>query len=161
MESLPSVGWTNTANNPVGSQQQSLNNFTLTLPFINAKFRGILSIQSLCFLQRSFTFRDYCSTSATTCLTLVEAVLMRSHCHRRPCNYCAAILRLDDALSGKYYLTAVLSSIVQDMDDGQHLCEALIPAQAPLPPGRSRMVAWSLLSRAIRTESIAVEHSYK
>lgn len=85
---------------------------------------------------------------------------MRSHCHRRPCNYCAAVLRLDDALKGTTYL-AVLSSIVQDMVDGQHLCEALIPDRALLPPGRSRMVARSELSKAIRTESIAVEHSYK
>ena len=119
-------------------------------------------LRPFCFLQRSFTFRDFCSISAKTCLRLVEAVLMRSHCHRRPCNYCAAILRLDDALHAPwYYLSAVLSSIVQDMDDSQHICEALILDQALLPPGRSRMVAWSELSRAKRTESIAVEHSYK
>ena len=84
---------------------------------------------------------------------------MRSHCHRRPCNYRAAILGLDDALN--VHLSAVLSSIIQNMADGQHLWEALIPDQALLPPGRSRMVAWSEFSKAISTESVAVQHSYK
>lgn len=53
-----------------------------------------------------------------------------------------------------YHLSAVLSSVIQNMEDGQHLCEALIPDQALLPPGRSRMVAWSELSKAISTESM-------
>lgn len=40
------------------------------------------------------------------------------------------------------------------MEDGQHLCEALILDQALLPPGRCRMVAWSELSKAISIESM-------
>ena len=92
--------------------------------------------------------------AATTCLGLVEAVPKRSNCHRRPCNYCAAILGvgLDDALT---HVSSVLSSsIIQNIADGQHRCNALILDRALLPPGDAGWGPWSELAFAISTESI-------
>ena len=152
----PLIGWTNTTNNPLGSQDQSLNTLTLT-PSVPSFSHLVHSHLGISF---SATILDYSSVTfapylaATTCLGLVEAVPKRSNCHRRPCNYCAAILGvgLDDALT---HVSSVLSSsIVQDMDNGQHRCHALILDRALLPPGDAGWGPWSELAFAISTESM-------
>ena len=151
------MGWTNTTNNPLGSQDQSPNTLSLTpsVPSFSHLVHSHLGIGILC----SATILDYSSVTiapylaATTCLVLVEAVPKRSNCHRRPCNYCAAILGvgLDDAVT---HVSFVLSlSIIQSMDDGQHRCNALILDRALLPPGDAARGPWSELAFAISTES--------